>query len=211
MRLLGLGTLGRALRERGVRGEGARTALGAVARVFDALLLTRCVSRTNMRSSAFRGTAERYGRRVSNEPRTLFNLVHPATLIRRSSRSFGTIFSCHQNQHPCDATLISATRSLAARQCAQVRTELALAIGRLSTRSTLVSDTRTAARRASAHHRTLLLRLVDLELRHWRGLAAAAAAPENVQVRRLDGAKAQSSIDNWDVFGHGAVALAALF
>ena len=43
MAMLGLGTLGRSLRERGVRGEGARTALSAVARLFDALLLTRCV------------------------------------------------------------------------------------------------------------------------------------------------------------------------
>lgn len=38
---LGLRTLGRSLRERGVRGEGARMALTAVARLLDALLLTR--------------------------------------------------------------------------------------------------------------------------------------------------------------------------
>lgn len=41
--VLGLRTLGRSLRERGVRGEGARMALTAVARVFDALLLMRRV------------------------------------------------------------------------------------------------------------------------------------------------------------------------
>lgn len=43
MAALGLDTLGRSLRARGVRGEGARTALNAVARVLDALLLTRFV------------------------------------------------------------------------------------------------------------------------------------------------------------------------
>lgn len=40
---LGLDTLGRALRERGVKGEGARTALTAAARLLNALILTRCV------------------------------------------------------------------------------------------------------------------------------------------------------------------------
>lgn len=77
-----------------------------------------------------------------------------------------------QRPSPC----ITPTRSLAAQQCGQVRTELALALGRLSTRSSLVSNTRTAARRASNCSRTLLLRLVDLELRCWRGRAATAAA-----------------------------------
>lgn len=43
MAVLGLNTLGRALRERGVKGEGARTALAVVARLLNALILTRCV------------------------------------------------------------------------------------------------------------------------------------------------------------------------
>lgn len=42
MAVLGLATLGRSLRERGVKGEGARTALTAVVRLLNALFLTRC-------------------------------------------------------------------------------------------------------------------------------------------------------------------------
>lgn len=77
---------------------------------------------------------------------------------------------------------LTPARSLAAQQCAQVRTELALALARLSTRSSLVSNTRSAARQASTCNRTLLLRLVDLELRRWRDRATAAAASGNREV-----------------------------
>ncbi|CAM9153012.1 unnamed protein product, partial [Ectocarpus sp. 8 AP-2014] len=110
MAVLGLDTLGQSLRERGVRGEGARMALTAVARLLGALRLTR---------------------------------------------------------------------HLAARQCAEVRTELALALGRLSCRAMLVSDTRAAARRTSICNRTLLLRLVRSEMRLWRLRAAAAALEQS--------------------------------
>lgn len=206
MRLLGLGTLGRALRERGVRGEGARTALSAVARVFGAMLLTRCVSSTNTPSCAFRGDADNVVAKYRTNP-ALSSTLRELQYVLPKLWSLVLSSRADQNQHapphPRALALNSATRSLAARQCAQVRTELALALGRLSTRSALVSDTRTAARRTSAHHCTLLLRLVDLELRHWRGLAAAAAAPDNVQVRQLDAAKARSSTGSWQVFGHG--------
>ncbi|CAM9572880.1 unnamed protein product, partial [Scytosiphon promiscuus] len=105
--VLGLDTLGRSLRARGVRGEGARTALSAVARVLHALILTR---------------------------------------------------------------------GLAAQQCAEARTELALAVARLSSRAALVSDTREASRRASTCNRTLVLRLVDAEVRCWRWRLRAARA-----------------------------------
>lgn len=43
MAVLGLDTLGQSLRERGVRGEGARVALTAVARLLGALRLTRYI------------------------------------------------------------------------------------------------------------------------------------------------------------------------
>ncbi|CAB1111236.1 unnamed protein product [Ectocarpus sp. CCAP 1310/34] len=105
MAVLGLDTLGQSLRERGVRGEGARMALTAVARLLGALRLTR---------------------------------------------------------------------RLAAQQCAEVRTELALTLGRLSCRAMLVSDTRAAARRTSICNRTVLLRLVRSEMQLWRLRAAAA-------------------------------------
>ncbi|CAM9749611.1 unnamed protein product, partial [Ectocarpus sp. 12 AP-2014] len=106
--VLGLDTLGQSLRERGVRGEGARMALTAVARLLGALRLTR---------------------------------------------------------------------RLAAQQCAEVRTELALALGRLSCRA--VSDTRAAARRTSTCNRTVLLRLVRSEMQSWRLRAAAAALEQS--------------------------------
>ncbi|CAM9632649.1 unnamed protein product [Ectocarpus sp. 6 AP-2014] len=112
MAVLGLDTLGQSLRERGVRGEGARMALTAVARLLGALRLTR---------------------------------------------------------------------HLAAQQCAEVRTELALALGRLSCRAMLVSDTRAAARRTSICNRTLLLRLVRSEMRLWRLRAAAAATEQSAK------------------------------
>ena len=111
-----------------------------------------------------------------------------------------TILNSHGLTRERAVPLISITRTLAARQCAQARTELALALGRLSTRSAFVSDTQTAARRTSAHHRTLLLRLVDLELRHWQELAAAAsAASENVEVR-LRAAKKAGAKDSGQKF-----------
>ncbi|CAM9185733.1 unnamed protein product [Ectocarpus sp. 4 AP-2014] len=110
MAVLGLDTLGQSLRERGVRGEGARMALTAVARLLGALRLTR---------------------------------------------------------------------RLAAQQCAEVRTELALALGRLSCRAMLVSDTRAAARRTSICNRTVLLRLVRSEIQLWRLHAATAALEQS--------------------------------
>ncbi|CAM9172713.1 unnamed protein product [Ectocarpus fasciculatus] len=73
------------------------------------------------------------------------------------------------------------TRRLAAQQCAEVRTELALALGRLSCRAMLVSDTRAAARRTSSCNCTLLLRLVSLEMRLWRLHAAAAATRQSAK------------------------------
>lgn len=87
----------------------------------------------------------------------------------------------NQQRTPRYPNAVTPTRSLAAQQCAQVRTELALALGRLSTRSLLVSNTRSAARRASTCNRTLLLRLVDLELRRWREGATTAEASSNQQ------------------------------
>ncbi|CBJ26670.1 expressed unknown protein [Ectocarpus siliculosus] len=76
-------------------------------------------------------------------------------------------------------------RHLAAQQCAEVRTELALALGRLSCRAMLVSDTRAAARRTSICNRTLLLRLVRSEMRLWRLRAAAAATEQSAREKEV--------------------------
>lgn len=59
-------------------------------------------------------------------------------------------------------------RSLASKQCADVRGELAGAIARLSSRANLVSDSRARAREVSGFNRTLILRLVEAEIRSWR-------------------------------------------
>lgn len=61
-------------------------------------------------------------------------------------------------------------RSLAAKQCAEVRAELAAAIARLSSRAAVVAEARGIARKASTCNSTLLTRLVDLELRCWHAL-----------------------------------------
>ena len=61
-------------------------------------------------------------------------------------------------------------RNLAAKQCAEVRAELAAAVARLSSRAAVVSEARGIARKASTCNSTLLMRLVDLELRGWHAL-----------------------------------------
>lgn len=86
----------------------------------------------------------------------------------------------------------ASTRRLAAQQCAEARTELALAIARLSSRGALVSDTREASRRAFTCNRTLVLRLVDAELRCWRWrrrvarrVDPSAGTADEIKVRKI--------------------------
>lgn len=59
-------------------------------------------------------------------------------------------------------------RNFASKQCAEVRGELAGAIARLSSRANLVSDSRARAREVSGFNRTLILRLVEAEIRSWQ-------------------------------------------
>eukprot|EP00904_Undaria_pinnatifida_P010774 jgi/Undpi1/6827/HiC_scaffold_21.g09303.m1 len=75
-------------------------------------------------------------------------------------------------------------RNLAAKQCAEVRAELAGAVARLSSRAALASESREMARRASICNTTLLIRLVDLELRCWheRGVDEGGTHPHTSPV-----------------------------
>lgn len=70
-------------------------------------------------------------------------------------------------------TRFASRRNFASKQCAEVRGELAGAIARLSSRANLVSDSRARAREVSSFNQTLVLRLVEAEMRSWRPSAPA--------------------------------------
>lgn len=65
-------------------------------------------------------------------------------------------------------SLAHRERQLAAKQCAEVRTELARAVSRLFTRATIDSGTQMVAREAVNRNLALIIRLIDMELQCWR-------------------------------------------